>query len=66
MLANFLLRASIVKYRDVLFFRTAFTCAHLHDEPSFGSILRVLTLSGAAFAVAMVLAGRPAWLRVFK
>jgi len=42
----------------------ALACALLRDGPSFGAILWVLTLSVSAFAVAMVLAGRPAWLRL--
>jgi len=49
-----------------LFYLAALACALLRDGPSFGSILWVLTLSVSAFAVAMVLAGRPAWLRLFK
>jgi len=49
-----------------LFCLAALAWALLRDGPSFGAILWVLTLSVSAFAVAMVLAGRPACLRVFK
>lgn len=41
----------------------ALACALLRDGPSFGAILWALALSVAAFAVAMVLAWRPGWLR---
>jgi len=49
-----------------LFCLAALACALLRDGPSFGLILWVLTLSVSAFAVAMVLSSRPAWLRLFK